>query len=307
MSDLIGVLSPARAFDSSFLKRQALIFRRLAIPGVAALRDADIATDLIDAYDWLLTRDIVFEPEKPLPIQWREIMSRFSDHQVMKAIKAVDIGHAEIARIEGILSEHGIESDEETHDTIEIFMDLFLKGEYLLRPLSAYLREHTNLDAYPVLAVDEINDDPAAKTDILNIVINAMPVPGGSVGWEQIEEYRGDPDTSGKFLALRQWMNEIARDKLSRNEVKQKLEWLLYNYEQHLRLHRMKVETTTLETIVVTTAELIENVAKLNLGKAAKGLFSIRHRRIDLLQGELTAPGSEIAYISKSRAIFGRH
>lgn len=99
-------------------------------------------------------------------------------------------------------------------------------------------------------------------------------------------------------------MNEVARGTLSTSEVHDKLEWLLHNYQKHLELHRMKTDTSTFETVVVTAADLLENIAKLNLGKVAKGLFSIRHRKISLMEAELTAPGNEVAFITKARTAF---
>lgn len=39
-------------------------------------------------------------------------------------------------------------------------------------------------------------------------------------------------------------------------------------------------------------------------GKAAEALFSLRRRRVALLEGELTAPGNEVAYIVKARETF---
>jgi hypothetical protein len=38
----------------------------------------------------------------------------------------------------------------------------------------------------------------------------------------------------------------------------------------------------------------------------AKNLFAFRERRIALLEGELTAPGSEVAYIVKANERFSR-
>jgi len=39
-------------------------------------------------------------------------------------------------------------------------------------------------------------------------------------------------------------------------------------------------------------------------GKAAEALFSLRRRRVALLERELTAPGSEVAYIVEARETF---
>jgi len=186
------------------------------------------------------------------------------------------------------------------------YFDLEFYTERLSRPLSILLRDSLQADAYSVYTVSpEFNSKPeAVKANVVSIVLNELPTPSESVSWEQILEFRSDPDTAGRFLGLRNWMNELARARLSSPEIEEKLEWLMYEYQKHLELHKMKVETSTLETLVVSTAECLENLIKLNIGKAAKGFFSLKHRKLALLEGELNSPGSEIAYIVKARQTF---
>jgi hypothetical protein len=50
--------------------------------------------------------------------------------------------------------------------------------------------------------------------------------------------------------------------------------------------------------------QFAEDLVKLKLGKLAKIPFSIRHRNIALLEGELKSPGREIAFISKAQETF---
>jgi hypothetical protein len=62
----------------------------------------------------------------------------------------------------------------------------------------------------------------------------------------------------------------------------------------------MKANVGTFETVFVALAD----AATLDFGKAARGLFSIKHRQVSLLEGELTSPGKEVAYIVKARETF---
>ena len=71
-----------------------------------------------------------------------------------------------------------------------------------------------------------------------------------------------------------------------------------------MALHKLKTNTGALETIIVTSAELMEDLVKFNWGKAAKGLFAIRRRHVELIEGELKSPGREIAYIYNARKSF---
>lgn len=99
-------------------------------------------------------------------------------------------------------------------------------------------------------------------------------------------------------------MSEVARAELTPAEVEEKLEYLIDQYRRHMRLHRMKTNAGTLETIVTITAEVLGDLASFKWGKAAQALFSLKKRQVDLLEGELTAPGNEVAYIVKAREIF---
>jgi hypothetical protein len=99
-------------------------------------------------------------------------------------------------------------------------------------------------------------------------------------------------------------MNEIARGELLPDEAEEKLEYLLSQYRRQIDIYKMKAATGALETFVNTSADVLGNLISFQWGKAAKALFSIRRRKIELLEGELTARGSEVAYIIKARNAF---
>ncbi|MFN2533483.1 MAG: hypothetical protein ABR555_19550 [Pyrinomonadaceae bacterium] len=99
-------------------------------------------------------------------------------------------------------------------------------------------------------------------------------------------------------------MNEIVRAKLTAIEVEQKLEYIRSQYERHLALHKIKTNTGTLESIVVTGSEILEDLVHFKFSKVAKAMFSLKHRRIEMLEAELTSAGSEVAYIIKAKEQF---
>ena len=177
---------------------------------------------------------------------------------------------------------------------------------YFTRLFSIELRELKGIDAYPILPspffAKEAED--ANKNDIIRISLNSMPIPDESTTWEQIFEFRDDPDSKDKFLDLRNWMSEVARENLTIDEIIEKLEYLMSRYRRHMALHKMKFNVGTLETVIVTTGEILEGLAHFRFGEAAKALFSFKHRQIELLEGELTSAGSEVAYIIKARETF---
>lgn len=186
------------------------------------------------------------------------------------------------------------------HDSLYFF--------YKLRLMSIQLQKLNNLDAivsFPLKAnITQYFED--GKEHILQIVLNSMPVPDTTTVLEKILDYRDDPDSKGKFWGLRQWMSDVAKAQLSQNEIVEKLEWLIYQYEQHMKLHELKYNTGTFEIIVTTGAEFIENLSRLKFGSAAKALFALKHKKLELMEAEISAPGKEIAYLVKTRKRFAK-
>jgi hypothetical protein len=134
--------------------------------------------------------------------------------------------------------------------------------------------------------------------------MNRLPQPDETVSWEQILEFRNDADSKGKFWGLRTWMSEIAKEQISPAEITEKLEWSLYEYENHMKLHHMKVNYGILRTLVTAGTGVVENLIKFSWSKAAELLFSVHDRKLALLEAEAGAPGRELAYIVAAREKF---
>lgn len=174
------------------------------------------------------------------------------------------------------------------------------------RVLTYQLRELNEYDAVSLYQSDEFTDlfEVGNQKDVVHIVLKSMPTLDDNTPWESILDFRSDPESRAKFLALRSWMSDIAKCNLKPNEMAQKIEWLVHEYESHLDLHKMKFNKGVLETIVTVGAEFLEDVMKIKWGKAAKILFTLQHRKIQMLEAEAKAPGREVAYIAKARKKF---
>lgn len=183
-----------------------------------------------------------------------------------------------------------------------------ISAQCATRLASIQLRELNKIDAYSVfhLPFSPLQKPQVSKSEIVEITLNALPEPDDLTSWEQIIEYRSDADSQGKFLALRNWMSDIARVNLTPAEIEEKLEWLVYDYQRHLKLHKLKTHNGVLETILTTGAEILENMVKFNWSKVAKAMFSLKQRQAALMEGEMNSPGNEVAYILKTRETFSR-
>lgn len=67
------------------------------------------------------------------------------------------------------------------------------------------LREVDKVEACPVYHVPTFQERPSqhSKSDVIQIAINSLPTTDETISWEQVFEYRSDPDSQSKFLALR--------------------------------------------------------------------------------------------------------
>ena len=157
--------------------------------------------------------------------------------------------------------------------------------------------------AYPKLF--SLLAQPEKAEGVVRVIIDNIPVPHESTPFEQILDFVSDRDSRGQLAGVRRWIWDAVHSNLSVREIEDKLEHELYLFERHMDLHRMQRRTGTFETLVVTSAEILENLLRLKVGALAKGVLSIRSSDLALMQAELTAPGRELAYLYHARRTFG--
>jgi hypothetical protein len=320
MREFVAVDHIAIALDLPALKQQALMFDRIAIPQLSAILayEGEERKQANATLRWLQEAGIVFEPSlksnpKISTEEYRQDIGLLVEQS--KKLLAEMLGFS----IEELIEAKGHESKTSLMKRKQIPQKIseFVEGEsvaehahklatYITRLISIELRELDGLEALPILPFDipETDDDHNPENSITKIVLNSLPVPDDETSWERIVEYRSDQDSKNKFLDLRNWMRAIARAELTSVEAEEQLEYLLSQFRRGIEIHRMKANTVALETLLVTSADLPRNLLTLQWGSIARGLFSIKHRKIALLEGELTAKGSEVAYIMKARDVF---
>jgi len=143
-----------------------------------------------------------------------------------------------------------------------------------------------------------------SKTRILNSVISHLPTLDESVSLSQLKEIKADDRYKLKYYAFRDFVNTLASSTLSINEINEKIEFLYSEYKTQFEIHKVKYRLSTLETVLVTSAEMIENLARLQFGKFAKNIISLKNREIELLEAESKIPGKEIALLYDIKASF---
>jgi hypothetical protein len=169
------------------------------------------------------------------------------------------------------------------------------------RMFASQLRDIEGVDAHAVFpfGFDSLEQDDPRITiyDVLKIEVGALPVPVEHVPWQQIIEYRNDPDTKGSFLLIRDWMNEVARGVFTLSQVEETLEYLVNRVRRSLEAHAINSTTIGLVAYVVTNPEFLQTLAGAGPDWGTRALFSVEHLKLGLLEGESTSPGSAVAYL----------
>ncbi|KQC01196.1 hypothetical protein [Pedobacter sp. Hv1] len=149
-------------------------------------------------------------------------------------------------------------------------------------------------------------DDDSRNQRLIKVIIDKLPVPDDSTSWEQLIDFKNDRHSFGASLALRNWINEMARSDLKLYEITDKLEDLLYRYQENLAIHKIRYRSGLFESIVLPTAEFLEDMASFKPSKATKAVIELHKRQYYALEDELKLPGREIAYIQKANDFFCR-
>ena len=147
-------------------------------------------------------------------------------------------------------------------------------------------------------------ENNVTKSDVLRIIIENIPIPHELTPWENIFEFKNNSDNIGKFAGLKIWINKVVATGNTIQEAKDELEYLLYQYQKSLDIHKIKYNRGFLQSIIVGTAELLENAVRLKFSNIAKGVFNAQASKADLLSIELNSPGKELAYIYQAKGEF---
>lgn len=183
----------------------------------------------------------------------------------------------------------------------------------MARSLRGLLLASASIDAVPIRRHTWDwhwdNHDTGDRSDgkqspVVDVVLRNVPTPGDETPWEAILEFRDEPETRHRLVALRRWMFGFARQDRSAAETANEIEYLMEEYRSHIRHHRMKWGVGTVESIATLAGNALEGLLRFKPTQLVSALFAVRHRHVALLEAERSAPGRELAYLVDSQAKF---
>jgi len=303
--EVVAVTDQVLAFDEQALKQLAVLFSRIGFPGLSAFRSVQPKLKFADHLLRLADAGILFEPEiakstdqgfmnrtledmdkllKPSGVSAEEVLAARTDEK-----KALELKEKRRPVTQESLLEN---------DPIALIGAMLRMATNMTRLAAVQLRNLNNLDAHAVVSNEftslEQDDEDPNRRDVLQILINGLPLPDKDVSWEQIVQYRSDPNSLNRFLDLRNWINEIAGGKLTPLEAEQRLQPVLKRFRKQMEIHQMKTVSTTLGALVTTSPDVIGNL--LSYPGGTKVCF-FAHRKLVLLEGEALSDISEVAFV----------
>jgi hypothetical protein len=187
----------------------------------------------------------------------------------------------------------------------EISADLSVR----LRWFEQLTKVNTESYHFPILlSTNTLGNVPPEKDKqepILRILLQNIPQPDHTVSWDHILEFKADPSTRAKYYALINWVNDISKTVMTASEIEERLQYLLHDYKEQYRIHKLKQKAGKIELCVCGIVGIVENLVKLKWSEIAKTFFNLHREELHFLEAETKFRGREVAYIHAAQEKFG--
>lgn len=282
------------------LKQQALLFDKIGILDLNKCLEYDLNLDdgQLGDIQWLMEQSLIYN----LAIQ---LFEAGTNKEIVAYLAEAGLeSYAHTLNYSALMKASGIKSKSILDEKWYGWRNA--QESVSLRLLAIQVETLENVNAVPLLPESQfvLNIPTSKMTDVAQVIINKLPLPDQTTPWENIIEYRDDADVKQSLLSLRRWMRKIAEQNLPTHEIEEELEWLMNEFQTHMKFHKMKSNTEVTEAIIKAPLEILEDLVKLKFSKLPDPLFAIRKRQLSLLEAEINAPGRDIAYIIKTNERF---
>jgi len=237
------------------LKQQALLFDRIAVPGLLAVMEDGILADGRESAElcWLADQRLIFAATVPVDERQMEEMRRVESRLVDEPNYFTRFA-AEQLRSQFSIDAVALESAVPLHyrrysfhssPSGQRFADAschLFNARYLpknSRPDGLIPRFQDNHEAFLSQTYSvwppTLQSRLAAsnhKDSVVDVVLKRFPFIDDQTPWERVLEFRNDPEAKSRRNALRKWMRELTRQSLKPVEIEQELDALLSEYEE---------------------------------------------------------------------------
>lgn len=265
-------------------------------------KHASYVTDL----EFLAENGIVFELSSEMKLGINDKGFRDAEHTVDSAIISLNKAMSLAVMGYGKRSELWRNVEKAAERVRQSAYEIGTAENLIYRGAAAKVSNTYEINAVPILHsfVDSAESAKSREIRVVDVIVKSLPLPNDDTPLGRILDFRQDENVRKTLLAFKVWQDSVVKSELTAREVANLLNHLVAEYEGQLKLHRLKYRTGIFNTLVTTSAEVVEHLAGLKFSSAAKALFSLQTRKIALLEAENASVGREVAYIALARERF---
>lgn len=138
---------------------------------------------------------------------------------------------------------------------------------------------------------------------VLQVALNSFPMPDEDCPWQDILDFK--IEMRDKQWHFRHFLSDLATKQQTTSEIKDHLRWSLNEYEQGMSRRKIKIVRSAVAAFVIPGADLIFNSGGNHVAAILGAAIAINRIGVELLEGEMKAPGRECAYVFDARKRFG--
>jgi hypothetical protein len=141
------------------------------------------------------------------------------------------------------------------------------------------------------------------KQRVIQVALEKFPPPDETCAWQDIMDFKAE--MHDRQWHFRRFLDSLANKKQTEAEIRDDIEWTTNEYAKAMKIHNLKAGNSFAEVYIVPVCEILEDLAKINWSKIAKGALGVKKRNVELMEAELKAPGRECAYVFEAQKRFG--
>jgi len=203
---------------------------------------------------------------------------------------------------------------------IDGLIDLSLLGtredvDRFIGTLTRYMTSTVSSTKYDVVSVVGVNlpvklpsvhsiQLVSSMQTTINVAMEAFPVFGETTSLEDIVAFRSE--LKDKQWNFRRFLQTLATKNQTEAEIRDDIQWCLHEYTEAMKKRKMKIIQSAVGAFVIPTADLMFNFPGNHIVSIAGAAVAVNRLRVELLDGEMKAPGRECAYVFDARKRFGR-
>jgi hypothetical protein len=93
---------------------------------------------------------------------------------------------------------------------------------------------------------------------IMNLMLDHLPAPSEDTPWQDILDFK--KECHDKEWAFRRFLKKLSSTQQTKAEINDEIEWLLHQYSEAMRIHRIKSTQSFVDVFIITPLEVLETL-----------------------------------------------